>query len=314
MDGLLASLWPHGLFIAGIVHDVAPKAKIECIRVLNDYGVGDLDTLVNTLSGIYYRMLKGDLIGKPMVINLSLVMGPPESDLPRFGWDNDSKKPPLEGVQGLFKRLVKAGAIITASAGNDSDPRYVMNALEERFGPRYPAAFVDDDPVALSAIIPVGAVNQRGIAASYSNYPGHHGIGTYAGELPKPDPWLPSAMSHVVTHVDTTSPIDALRGVYSASEYPALSKNNPNSTYQVPNSNAWVYWPGTSFATPIITALAACVLEGQPFKSVDVREALIKASKKQQTMWTGVGESHEDVPGPMIMVEQDWMSGNTFKS
>ena len=31
--------------------------------------------------------------------------------------------------------------------------------------------------------------------------------------------------------------------------------------YPAPNDDAWAYWSGTSFATPIITAVAARVLE-----------------------------------------------------
>src|SRR5947209_20618874 len=42
----------HGLFIADIVRDLAPEANIECIRVLNDFGVGDLRTLCIALNKI----------------------------------------------------------------------------------------------------------------------------------------------------------------------------------------------------------------------------------------------------------------------
>src|SRR6266699_2954949 len=69
----------HGLFIAGIVRDLAPEATIECIRVLNDDGVGDLKTLIKALKDIHKRMLpvnpdtekEGDLYNKRVVINLS---------------------------------------------------------------------------------------------------------------------------------------------------------------------------------------------------------------------------------------------------
>ena len=76
------SMQDHGLFIEGIVRDLAPEANIECIRVINDFGVGDINTLHAALKKIYDRMSKGDLQDKPVVINLSLVVLPPEDDIP----------------------------------------------------------------------------------------------------------------------------------------------------------------------------------------------------------------------------------------
>jgi hypothetical protein len=61
----------HGLFIAGIVHDIVPRAKIECIRVLDDYCVGDLYMFLNALHDIQNRMVQGgDLYQQPVVINM----------------------------------------------------------------------------------------------------------------------------------------------------------------------------------------------------------------------------------------------------
>src|SRR5260221_492598 len=69
----------HGLFIAGIVHDIAPGARIECVRVLNSLCVGDLKKLTHALERIYDRMSDkhGDLFRKRVVINLSLVIPRP---------------------------------------------------------------------------------------------------------------------------------------------------------------------------------------------------------------------------------------------
>jgi subtilisin family serine protease len=149
----------------------------------------------------------------------------------------------------------------------------------------------------------------------YSNYPGSNGIATYGGDLPKPDPWLPSAMSHVAARVDMTYPIDALCGVYTASQYPALSRNDPESEYAIPNSKGWAYWSGTSFATPIISALAARVLQGRDPESIDVRQAILDTAM-DEVMWTGVGieNSSEDIPGPLIMAVQEWQPENTPSS
>lgn len=324
----------HGLAIAGIVRDLAPDANIECIRVLNDFGVGDVRSLAHALIDIYNRMSpknsdtgqEGVLHNKPVVINLSLVVLPPGIDAPEEV-KGEIMSSSLDVLHKLMKYLADQGAIFVASVGNDSDPRDTkMNPLEVRFGPRYPAAFAEDTPdrPSIRTMIPVGAVNQMRKAASYSNYPGLNGIATYGGGLPKPNPWLPSAISHVNARVDTTEPIDALCGVYSAQFYPALSVNDHYATssdttptgmsseypeYDAPNSCAWAYWSGTSFATPIIAALAARILQGQAPKSIDVRQAIISAARGQGTMWTGVSEveGRKDESGPMIMAVQDWM-------
>ncbi len=293
----------HGLFIAGIVRDLAPEANIECIRVLNDFGVGDICTLYDVLIKIYDRMSEGgDLHGKPVVINLSLVVLPPEDDIPE-GVTEDILESTRDALYRLLQCLADQGAIFVAAAGNDSDPR--MNVSEKRFGPRYPAALAFDDH-AMTAMISVGAVNRNRQAARYSNYPGPYGIATYAGDLPKPEPWLPSAMDHVVARVDTND-IDALCGIYTAPQYPALSKNDPKLEYPVPNSNAWAYWSGTSFATPIISALAARVLQGQDPKSIDVRQDILDAAG-HYVMWTTVGEDGKDIPGRLIMAVQECSS------
>ena len=62
----------HGLFVAGIVHTIAPKAQIHLFEVLNPDGVGDLLSIAR---GLWQAL---DLFsGKPLVINCSLVLNIP---------------------------------------------------------------------------------------------------------------------------------------------------------------------------------------------------------------------------------------------
>jgi hypothetical protein len=325
----------HGLFIAGLVRDLAPDASIECMRILNDFGTGDLTTLVQALTTIEARQRPGgDLDGRPVVVNLSLVIGPPECDLARLSLAPSSEAQGemqslpllLLGLFNLLQSMASKGATFIASAGNDSDPRdFAMNPDEMRFNARYPAAFALTNPdfPRLAEIIPVGAVNQRGTPASYSNYPGPYGVATYGGEVPRPDPWLPSAGSHVLAGVDTSHPVDALRGLYVGTAFPALSRNDhyppsmqpehgpdapaspPYPLYISGSTSAWAYWSGTSFAAPIISALAARVLQNQPatFHGAQVRNAI--AAVGRQTTWTGL-ESGEDIAGPLIIATQAW--------
>ncbi len=333
----------HGLAIAGIIRDLAPDANIECIRVLNDYGVGDLHTLLSALDYIYKLVSDhGESFKLPVVINLSLVLMPPEPDI------HDGSLPGIEDIISVSKEVLysilnqaDSKAIFVASAGNDSDPRDAqMNPSEVRFSARYPAAFADDKDHPVAGMIPVGAVNMERTAAFYSNYPGASGVATYGGELPRPYPWLPSAISHGITHVDDTSPIDAIRGIYTGKKYPALSvsddytdrmngtqmENPPQGMpmdypmYDAPNPYAWAYWSGTSYATPIISALAARVVEWEQANASsdtrNIRDIVSDVAQARRELWTRVVEYKEmgspemsepkDLDGMLILAVQDW--------
>jgi subtilisin family serine protease len=222
-----------------------------------------------------------------------------------------------------------------------------MNPSEVRFSPRYPAAFADDKKYRIDTMIAVGAVNKYQIAASYSNYPGQSGIATYGGDLPEPRLWLPGALAHAKTHVDAAS-VDAIRGIYTADEYPALSANDDYTRrrngdqmgnapqgmpmdypmYPAHNTRAWAYWSGTSYAAPIISALAARVVECDQVsgKKSDIRQVIRGTAREYRDLWTRVVEytdasepkkmngspeiiEPEDLDGKVILAVQEWCPG-----
>lgn len=296
----------HGLFIAGIVHDLAPDARIECIRVLNKYCVGDLNRLAQALIYIESRMSEGGNLNKrPVVINMSLVI-PTKEELLSVGLDPDLGGPDNNAytcIRQQLQSLVGLGAIIAASAGNEGDLR--DNPSGTHPGTLYPAAFANP-PDSIDGIIPVGAVNSEGKVTSYSCYPGPRGIATYGGEVPsvipdKPDPDNPPIV--------TIS--DAVRGIYSSDDYPALSSDPPALGYDAPNDHAWAYWIGTSFATPIISALAARILDwkSKGGSVSNVHDTVIAAAGTGITKWEKLdpvttGVMSGSATGPMIMAEQ----------
>lgn len=259
----------HGLFVASILQQVVPQAKIECIRVLNDYGVGNIEVLIDALQAIHTRlMLNGDLYNQNVVVNLSLVITPAHDECVSAWYGNAGSYSSTDlaamiremellraGLHCAIQSLTDLGAVVVAAAGNDSTVQQwspsTYYEMSQRNGPRYPAAFPE--------VISVGAVDKENRAAPYSNYPAvvpqRAGIATYGGGLPTPvAPKTPADRTQATN-------IDALQGVYTAATYPALSAQDSSLTYDDPNPYGWAYWSGTSFATPIVSGLAARVLE-----------------------------------------------------
>ena len=317
----------HGLFITGIVRDLAPRATIEYIRALNDYGVGDNSGLVDELSYIQTRMGKnGDLHDKPVVINLSLGAIPSREELAELWFNADDSYQTEEFVRTLediellqlglhlvIQSLAELGAVIVASAGNDSNiPQWNSWAADpaSRKGPRYPAAYPE--------VISVGAVDKHGRAAQYSNYPQlppyHNGIATYGGGIPTPVPPVgPSGQVPPGDHgpdpriMTTAIGVDGVVGVYTAPFYPALSRDDPppQSYNASAQSYDWAYWSGTSFATPIISAVAARVLQlKSPAWPPQQRAAAV-----QKAITTPAGESALLTGGSPLPLQTDFGFG-----
>jgi hypothetical protein len=297
----------HGLFVAGIIRDIAPNARVECIRVLNDYCAGTVQVLTEQLYEILQRLLKGgNLYGRDVVINMSLVI-PDDEDVQTSGID---LKLARLGLGIVIQTLSDRDVIFVASAGNEGDSRY-MKPKGKHPNALYPAAYAyspDKTTSLVANMIPVGAVKRNKKVSSYSCYPGLRGVSTYGGEIPAESAIFIDKETHM-TEVDTRT-IDAVIGVYTQLSYPALSIDDPEATYPVPNAHGWAYWIGTSFATPIISAIVARALElrrrtpslGLELESTD---AIIRYSTKRKVSWlTGSGESSTDIDGPMVLAQQ----------
>ena len=302
----------HGLFIAGIVRDLARGATIECMRVLSDYCVGDLATLTKALELIHNRMLRlnpdenfspGDLYQKPVVINMSLVIPPTDKEAKHLGFKPKLTFALRTHLLKPMQRLSELGAVFAASAGNEADLRVgsrAMNPKKVRPFALFPSAFAyyaSTDPA--PRIIPVGAVRSDGKPASYSCYPGIKGIATYGGEVPDAIPPRPPRYPHHTRGcVTRAGDMDAVVGIYSSSIYPSLSIDDCEPTYPALTQNGWAYWVGTSFATPIISALLARVIElngGVLPPNVDLLQDIINAVPAGQVTWTHLDPSIDSV-------------------
>ena len=243
-DGHEYEMTDHGLFVAGIIHSLAPQAELHLFQVLNRYGVGDLVSVAQALQEVY-----NEFSGNRLVINLSLTFNIPfdkrylKNDDDEIGrklaeiregkwkeWKDwfDRQSLPAEWICDLAYAL---GTRVIAAAGNNRGPG------QGRPEACYPAAFERVLGVgALPKSAPPQDVTKKLKTASYSNLadkPGGTGITTLGGEEGKEK---------------------GILGIYIG-QFPPETNSDI-----VPNTKGWGWWAGTSFATPIISGITAALL------------------------------------------------------
>ncbi len=230
----------HGLFICGLIHGIARGARVTLEPVLDDHGVGDLSVVLVGLK----RVLERKQREAPVVVNLSLGFVPhperlvdawygrerpndaefvhvPELREPASREEMDSTAELLQvGLRELARYLRLNNCLVVAAAGNDS-----LGAAN-RMPPRLPALF--------ETVLGVSATTADAHqAAPYSNVAdlserGDH-VATFGGSVNRTD-----------------QPEDGVIGIY-AGDFPSGAEN----------ATGWAYWSGTSFATAIVSGIAA---------------------------------------------------------
>jgi Subtilase family len=271
----------HGLFVAGIVHDVAAEAHptIRLIRVLNDNGIGDLLAITHVLRALPQALLGQDLPvrgGPRLIVNMSLGAVPThvkhlERWLPSVHRALELGRMPAlpdhaqslldaahQNLRGTIDWLHAHDVLVVASAGNDA---LRQHAHGEPPPPRYPAHY--------QRVFAVAATDADGGAAIYSNRadlkPAANGIATFGGEAIRPA--TPLEPAHTETGTTRSGRENAVIGVYSGEMLPGGAENR----------TGWVQWAGTSFAAPIISGLAARFWMQSPDQTPDEVMARVRA-------------------------------------
>jgi len=218
----------HGTFIAGIVRQVAPEARVLAVRVMRSDDIlyeGDIICALRHLAKRIARARQDDVVAQVDVVSLS------------FGYFSESAhdKVVTSGLWQAIKVLLSLGVVVVAAAGN--------YATSRKF---YPAAFaLEPVPAGQVPVISVGALNPNGTKAVFSN-DGH---------------WVTAWA--VGACVVSTYPIDA-----DASRTPELripvnrmpsGQWPPGREALDPNdySAGFALWSGTSFSAPYGAALIA---------------------------------------------------------
>jgi hypothetical protein len=143
----------HATFIAGVIRQVAPDCRILSVQVVaNDGTVQGADSL-RALNWLAAEAESGDPDRFVDVVCVAYGYTPLDQAADA---DETSHR---EELRAALERLVQAGVLIVASAGNGGTDAAT-----------YPAAFAGE-PALSAAVISVGATNPDGISyAHYSNF------------------------------------------------------------------------------------------------------------------------------------------------
>jgi hypothetical protein len=145
----------HGTFIAGVIRQVAPDARVTAVRIMHPDGVVYEGDLLAALRVLRLRTEDaqhgGRSDGVVDVVSLSL------------GYFDERTEDDPEGVYtsalaAEINGLAACGVLVVCAAGNFSTDR-----------PFYPAAFAAAPPVAGPPVVSVGAWNPNGSKALFSD-------------------------------------------------------------------------------------------------------------------------------------------------
>jgi hypothetical protein len=224
--GARGPLEGHGTFIAGLIRQGCPAARIMSVTVMDGEGVVEESQLLRTLEAMLARHVKGVGRGgdKSHVIDvLSLSIG-------YYAEDSSYTSGPVADLLGSFR---EQGILVVAGVGNDgTSAPFVPAALAAQVTPG-----MDRVPVAS-----VGAWNPNGST-----------VALFSNDLP-----VVTYLRHGVSVVSTLPPTN---GIGQPSSSMPDKDGRLRTTVDFDDyTGGFGVWSGTSFATPILAAELAQAL------------------------------------------------------
>jgi subtilisin family serine protease len=218
----------HGTFIAGIVRQVAPRAKVLSLRIMHSDGIvyeGDLICALGLLAERVAAAVSGDMSRMIDVLCLSL------------GYYSESEADLVysSGLRVVIDELLELGVAVIAAAGNYASSR--------RF---YPAAFSVQPPPGQIPLISVGALNPNGSKALFSD--GGRWVTAWASGA--------AMISTFPQDVNGSRGPEVRMRSHPANELPAVHALPAAREALDPDdySGGFAAWSGTSFAAPLLAA------------------------------------------------------------
>lgn len=253
----LIDLQDHGLFVTGLAHGVAPDASYVLIEALNTEARGNVISLLSVMDEYVVDRRARNETGllNNTVINLSLGLEieqtPPTNAanaaldqlrlaLERAGWEYSddllARLYPSVALKAALTAYEQEGAVIVAAAGNN-------------FGepPQTPAGF--------SNVLGVSSNNIVSVLSCFSN----------EGDVAAPGGEGGTGVDGTPCYMDLTVLCQGIPGGIANCPYAVIS------LISIPDPG-FGYWAGTSMSTPMVSGLAALVLEQcSGFPPADVR-------------------------------------------
>lgn len=264
----------HGLFVAGVIHRIAPKAKLHLVDVLNQHGQGELFGFLNALMLLAKRGLGKLTPATPQplhksIVNMSLGVTLSKGNMAQAGVQQALKamrtahivhpttnnfllRSILEdmvnnqhyvgSLRTITKLLSELGTILVAAAGNDSA------TITGDLPPQIPARYDE--------VISVAASVYNGKRANYSN----RGDVTAPGggtDLPDVKPQHPPTSA---TAAKDMTPFTIM------SVAPQLKGEDAG----------FAIWSGTSFAAPMVSGILSLLVEKMTINNVSLTTTDLK--------------------------------------
>lgn len=303
----------HGLFIAGIIHDIAPRAELHLIRVLGGYGVSALQEVAEALWRVHRAFVLERQVAR-LIVNLSLGLSIPpggdlleewvfeairqrradDGDLPelrdleaRFGKvlaEIQTRLTPADGFDRKLADLIRSGT--TEVAGIDLVELQGYLAAVRRSATEI-FAWIEARPEVL--VIAAAGNDHHGGDPPEPRYPASDERAMGVAAINRRSPAGPARYTNrgdtgilddgvAVWGGDVRAPLPdyALAQIdLAAGEVDAVRGIYSTDEAIGPNTTGWAYWSGTSFAAPIISGIAAALWAvTDPANASDIKQAI----------------------------------------